>query len=86
VAIDAEELRLQVVEQDVKDLIKAKSNFRGYEEEIRTMQRGMAVTAFGEPTKVQAIKGFSWSQERASTLLAENESKALKTQQLKLTP
>lgn len=67
-------------EQDVKDLLKAKSDFRGYEEEIRTMQRGMAVTAFGEPTKVQSIKGFSWTSERASTLLSEHEYQLLQSQ------
>jgi DNA helicase HerA-like ATPase len=67
-------------EQDVKDLIKAKSDFRGYEEEIRTMQRGMAVTAFGEPTKVQSIQGFSWTSDRASSLLLENEYQSLKDQ------
>jgi energy-coupling factor transporter ATP-binding protein EcfA2 len=62
-------------EEDVKDLLKAQSMFRGYEGQIRSMGRGAAVTAFGEPTKVQAIQVFEWNEERASKLLSEEQAK-----------
>jgi hypothetical protein len=61
-------------DQDVKDLIKAKSDFQGYEGDIRTMKRGSAVTAFGEPTKVQSIQVFEWTQERAVTTLSKEQA------------
>lgn len=63
-------------DQDVRDLVKAKSDFQGYEGDIRTMKRGAAVTAFGEPTKVQSIQVFAWTEERAKELLS-NEQKRL---------
>ncbi|MEM9680568.1 MAG: ATP-binding protein [Bacteroidota bacterium] len=61
--------------KDVDDLVRAKSEFEGYEGEIRTMETGMAVTAFGEPTKVQSIKGFNWNEERAKSLLSKEQEK-----------
>lgn len=61
-------------DQDVKDLIKAKSDFQGYEGDIRTMKRGAAVTAFGEPTKVQSIQVFEWTQERSVTMLSTEQA------------
>lgn len=64
-------------EQDVKDLVKAKSEFQGYEGDIRTMRRGAAVTAFGEPTKVQSIQVFNWSEERAKSLLSDEQRKLI---------
>jgi hypothetical protein len=67
-------------DQDVRDLVKAKSDFAGYEEEIRTMRRGMAVTAFGEPTKVQSIKGFAWNSKRAKSRLSDIEKEELDKQ------
>jgi hypothetical protein len=50
--------------------LNAKSDFQGYEGDVRTMGRGAAVIAFGEPTKVQSIQVFEWTQERAKTLLS----------------
>lgn len=64
-------------EQDVRDLVKAKSEFQGYEGDIRTMERGAAVTAFGEPTKVQSIKVFDWTEQRARSLLSEEQNRLL---------
>ena len=61
-------------------MVKAKSDFRGYEEELRTMNRGMAVTAFGEPTKVQSILGFAWTKKRAESRLSETELLELENQ------
>lgn len=70
-------------EQDVKDLIRAKSEFQGYDGDIRTMGRGAAVTAFGEPAKVQSIQVFEWTQQRAKTALSEEQA-ALMAQQREL--
>jgi energy-coupling factor transporter ATP-binding protein EcfA2 len=67
-------------DQDVRDLVKAKSDFNGYDEEIRTMRRGMAVTAFGEPTKVQSIMGFAWTSQRAKSRVSDVETKELEKQ------
>ena len=64
-------------ELDVKDLVRAKSEFAGYEGDIRTMHRGAAVTAFGEPTKVQSIQAFDWTPERAKTLLSDEQDRLL---------
>lgn len=66
-------------QQDVLDLAKAKSEFQGYEGDIRTMDRGAAVTAFGEPTKVQSIKVFDWTEQRARLLLLEEQARLLST-------
>lgn len=60
-------------EQDVRDLIQAKSDFQGYEGEIRTVGRGAAIAAFSEPTKVQSVQVFKWTLPRASTRLSEEE-------------
>jgi hypothetical protein len=62
-------------EQDVRDLVKAKSDFQGYEGDIRTMKRGAAITAFGEPTKVQPIHVFAWNKERSETLLSVEQKR-----------
>jgi len=64
-------------DQDVKDLVKAKSDFQGYEAEIRTMKRGSAITAFGEPTKVQSIQVFEWTKERSRTLLSVEQTELI---------
>jgi DNA helicase HerA-like ATPase len=64
-------------ERDVKDLVEAKSDFQGYEGDIRIMGRGAAVTAFGEPTKVQSIQVFDWTRSRATTLLLEEQENLL---------
>lgn len=69
-------------EQDVKDLIKAKSDFQGYEGDIRVMKRGAAITAFGEPTKVQTIQVFEWTEKRAGTLLSEEQTRLLEAMML----
>ena len=66
--------------KDVADLITAKSDFEGYDKELRTIGRGMAVTAFGEPTRVQSIKVFPWTKERAGKLLSEEQKKLLGSQ------
>jgi DNA helicase HerA-like ATPase len=71
-------------EQDVRDLIKAKSEFQGYEGDIRTMDRGAAVTAFGEPTKVQSIMVFDWTEQRAKSSLREEQTQLLAS--LKIPP
>ena len=60
-------------EQDVKDLVKAKSNFKGFEGDIRKMGRGAAVSAFGEPTKVQSIQVFEWTKDRSTRLLSDEQ-------------
>ncbi|MEO7841753.1 MAG: ATP-binding protein, partial [Anaerolineales bacterium] len=65
-------------DQDAKDLVKAKSDFQGYEGDIRTMKRGAAITAFGEPTKVQSIQVFEWTKERSATLLSVEQTELLK--------
>lgn len=57
-------------EQDARDIVKAQSAFQGYEADIRSMPKGAAVTAFGEPTKVQMIQGFDWTPERSRELLS----------------
>jgi hypothetical protein len=62
-------------ETDVKDLLSACDMFKGYEGDIRSVGRGCAVTAFGEPTKVQSIKVFEWTKERAENLLFEEQQK-----------
>jgi DNA helicase HerA-like ATPase len=64
-------------EQDVKDLVKAKSDFQGFEGDIRTMKRGAAITAFGEPTKVQSIQVFEWTEERVKTLLSVEQAQLM---------
>lgn len=61
-------------EEDVRNLLKAQSMFQGYEGQIREMGRGAAVTAFGEPTRVQPIQVFDWNDNRAKTLLSEEQS------------
>jgi len=58
-------------ERDVKDLVEAKSDFQGYEGDIRGMGRGAAVTAFGEPTKVQSIQVSAWTEKQAKTSLSD---------------
>jgi hypothetical protein len=60
--------------RDVTDLVEAKSEFQGYEGDIREMVRGAAVTAFGEPTKVQSIKVFNWTEQCAGSLLSEEQA------------
>lgn len=70
-------------DQDARDLVKAKSEFQGYEGDIRTMKRGAAITAFGEPTKVQSIQVFEWTKERSETLLSEEQIKLLEKMQIK---
>jgi hypothetical protein len=67
--------------KDVEDLIDAKSDFQGYEGDIRTMGRGSAVTALGEPTKVQSIQVFEWTQTRAETLLSEEQMNLMEAMQ-----
>jgi hypothetical protein len=69
-------------DQDVRDLVKAKSDFQGYEGDIRTMKRGSAITAFGEPTKVQSIQVFEWTQERAEKLLSEEQASLMEAREL----
>lgn len=69
--------------RDTEDLIDAKSDFQGYEGDIRTMSRGAAVTAFGEPTKVQSIQVFEWTQERAETLLSEEQAQLMDVMELR---
>jgi len=64
-------------DQDARDLAKAKSDFQGYEGDIRTMKRGAAITAFGEPTKIQSIQVFEWTQERAETLLSVEQAQLM---------
>ena len=64
-------------EQDVRDLVKAKSEFRGYESDISSMRQGAALTAFGEPTKVQPVQGFEWDKKRAMTLLSQEQQSLL---------
>jgi energy-coupling factor transporter ATP-binding protein EcfA2 len=62
-------------ETDVKDLLNACDMFKGYEGDIRSVGRGCAVTAFGEPTKVQSIKVFEWTESRAKSLLSTEQQK-----------
>lgn len=64
-------------DQDVRDLVKAKSEFRGYESDISSMRQGAALTAFGEPTKVQSIQGFEWNADRARSLLSQEQQSLL---------
>lgn len=64
-------------ETDVKDLLSACDMFKGYEGDIRSVGRGCAVTAFGEPTKVQSIKVFEWTEERARNLLSTEQQRHL---------
>lgn len=64
-------------DQDVRDLVKAKSEFRGYESYISSMRQGAAFTAFGEPTKVQPIQGFEWNAARAGSLLSQEQQNLL---------
>ncbi|MBC7876106.1 MAG: ATP-binding protein [Anaerolineales bacterium] len=63
---------------DTEDLFNAKTDFQGYEGDIRTMGRGAAVIAFGEPTKIQSIQVFEWTQERAQTLLSIEQTQLMK--------
>ncbi len=67
---------------DTDDLLNAKSDFQGYEGDIRTMGRGAAVIAFGEPTKIQSIQVFEWTLERAKTLLSEEQTKLMERMQV----
>jgi DNA helicase HerA-like ATPase len=61
-------------EKDVRDLAEAKSEFQGYEGDIRTMGQGAAVVAFGEPTKFQSIMVFNWTEEKSKSLLSLEQS------------
>jgi DNA helicase HerA-like ATPase len=65
-------------EQDVKDLVRASGGaFAGYEADVQNLQRGHAVVAFGEPRKVQPVRFFSWSPQRAVSRLSDEAEFAL---------